>query len=67
VRTGIAFVEAGMWKKNGRAACWTKLDCAAIGLSFLHFDSSKRNWDDFSTLGCKCWNTDHYLVWRRLH
>jgi hypothetical protein len=23
VRHGIAFVEAGMWKKSGRAACWT--------------------------------------------
>jgi hypothetical protein len=57
VRPGTAFVEAGMSKKSARAAYWTEL-----GLSFLHLDSSRRNWDDFSTPGCKCWNTDHYPV-----
>jgi hypothetical protein len=34
VRPSIAFVEASMWKTNGRAAYWTELDCAALGLSF---------------------------------
>jgi hypothetical protein len=62
VQPGIAFVEGGMWKKSGRAACWTELDCAALGLSFLYLDFSRRNWDDFSTLGCKCWSTDHYPI-----
>jgi hypothetical protein len=43
MQLNIAFVETGMWKKSGRAACWTTLDCAALGLSFLHLDSSRRN------------------------
>jgi hypothetical protein len=62
MRPSIAFLKAGMWKKSGKVACWTEL-----GLSFLHLYSSRRNWDDFSTLGCKCWNTDHYPICRRLH
>jgi hypothetical protein len=36
VRPSIAFVEAGMRKKSGKTAYWTKL-----GLSFLHLDSSR--------------------------
>jgi hypothetical protein len=62
VQPGITFMEADMWKKSGRAACWTELDCVALRLSFLHLDSSRRNLDDFSTPGCKCWSTDHYSV-----
>jgi hypothetical protein len=59
---GIAAVEAGMLKTVDRAACWIELDYATLGLSFPKLDSSMRNWDDFSTSGCKCWSTDHYPV-----
>jgi hypothetical protein len=54
VQLGIAYVEVSMWKTSCRAVCWTGLDCVALGLSSLHSDSSMRNLDDFSTLGCKC-------------
>jgi hypothetical protein len=67
VQLGIAYVEVGMWKMSCRAVCWTELDCVALGLSSLHSDSSMRNLDDFSTLCCKCWSTDHYPVRRKLH
>jgi hypothetical protein len=63
----ITFVGAGIWKKSGRVACWTDLDCASLELSFSKLDFSRRNWDDFSTSGCKCLNTNHYPVWRKLH
>ena len=49
LQPSIAFVEVGMWKKSGRVAYWTKLECATLGLSFPKLDSSRRNWDDFST------------------
>jgi hypothetical protein len=37
MQPGIAFMEAGMWKKSYRAACWTELDCGALVLSFSVF------------------------------
>jgi uncharacterized ferredoxin-like protein len=67
VQLGIAVMEASMWKEVGRAACWIGLDCAALGLSCPKLDSSMRSRDDFSTPSCRYWNTDHYLVLRKLH
>jgi hypothetical protein len=67
VQLGIAYVEVGMWKTSCRAVCWTELDCVALGLSFLHSNFSRRNLDDFSTPGCKCWNMDHYPVEKKRH
>jgi hypothetical protein len=64
---GIAAMEVSMLKTVDRVACWIELDCVALGMSFPKLDSSMRNWDDFFILGCKCWSTYHYSVWRKLH
>jgi hypothetical protein len=51
-----------MLKTVDMVACLIELDCMGPGLSSLHLDSSRRNWDDFSIPGCKCWSMDHYPV-----
>jgi hypothetical protein len=43
MQTGPGFLSS-TWC---RAACWTKLDYAALELSFPKLDFSRRNWDDF--------------------